>query len=73
MLANFVSKSIYYFEIYSDENLEIDVRMKGPYGEAGATYGAVMKMLHSLKRRNHRIVIDNYFCFIPLFQNLIQK
>jgi hypothetical protein len=32
-----------------------------------------MKMLHSLERKGHCVVINNYFSSIPLFQNLIQK
>jgi hypothetical protein len=73
VLVDSILKSIYCFEIYRGKNLEVDVRMRGACGEAGAAYGVVMKMLHGLERKGHCVVRDNYFYSIPLFQNLVKK
>jgi hypothetical protein len=73
VLADFTSKFIYCFEIYCGKNLEAEVRMKGPHAEAGAAYGIVMKLLMELEEKGHCVVMDNYFCSIPLFQDLVQK
>jgi hypothetical protein len=47
--------------------------MEGPHGEAGAAYGVVIKILHSLEMKAHYVVMDTYFYSIPFFQDLIQK
>jgi hypothetical protein len=73
MLGDFVLKFIYCFVIYCSKNLKAEVSMGEPCGEVGATYGMVMKILYGFKGMGHCIVMDNYFCFIPLFQDLVQK
>jgi hypothetical protein len=45
--------------------------MEGPHGEAGAVYGVVMKLLTGLEGKGHYVVIDNYFCSILFFQDLV--
>jgi hypothetical protein len=73
ILANLVSKFIFYFEIYCGKNMEADVTMEFPCGEAGAAYGVVMKLLRGLEDKGHCVVMDNYFCSIPLFEELVRK
>jgi hypothetical protein len=73
MLRDFVLKFIYCYVVYCDINLEVEVKMGEPCREAGAAYGVVMKMLYGLKGNGHCVVVDNYFCSIPFFQDLVQK
>jgi hypothetical protein len=73
VLANSVSKFIYCFEIYCGKNLEAEIQMSVPCGEASAAYGVVMKLLSGLEGKGHCVVIDNYFCSIPLFEDLVRK
>jgi hypothetical protein len=32
-----------------------------------------MKLLRGLEERGHCVVMDNYFCSIPLFKELVRK
>jgi hypothetical protein len=48
VLSNSVSKFIFYFEIYCGKNLEAEIRVEAPNGEAEAVYGVVMKLLEGL-------------------------
>ena len=73
MLVDSVSKYIYCFEIYFGKNLKAEIKMEGPRGEAGAAYGVVMKLLNGLEEKGQCVVIDNYFCSIPLFEDLVKK
>ena len=73
VLANLVSKFIYCFEIYCGKNLEVEVRVEGPWEEGSAAYGVVMKLLMGLEEKGHCVVMDNYFCSIPLFEDLAKK
>ena len=73
MLADLVSKFIYCFEIYCGKNLEAEVRVEGPWGEVSVAYGVVMKLLRGLEEKGHCVVMDNYFCSIPLFVDLAKK
>jgi hypothetical protein len=73
VLADSVSKFIYCFEIYCGKNLEAEVRMEGPCGEVGAAYGVVINLLQGLEGRGHCVVMDNFFCSIPLFKDLVKK
>jgi hypothetical protein len=73
VLADSISKYIYCFEIYCKKNLEAEIRMEGPRAEANATYGVVMKLLNGLEEKGHCVVMDNYFCSIPLFEDLVTK
>jgi hypothetical protein len=73
VLADSVSKFIYCFEIYCGKNLEAGIRIQGPRGEASAAYGVVMTLLTGLEEKGHCVVMDNYFCSIPLFEDLAKK
>jgi hypothetical protein len=73
ILADADSKFIYCFEVYCGKNLEAEVRVAVPHGEAGAAYGVVMKLLQGLEGKGHCVVMDNYFCSIPLFKDLVSK
>jgi hypothetical protein len=53
--------------------LEAKVRMEAPNGEAGAAYIVVMKLLEGLEGKGHCVIMDNYFCSIPLFRDLVDK
>jgi hypothetical protein len=53
--------------------MEVDVIVLVPRGEASTTYGVVMNLLHRLEDKRHYVVMDNYFCSIPLFQELVKK
>jgi hypothetical protein len=53
--------------------MEVDVIVLVPRGEASTTYGVVMNLLHRLEDKRHCVVMDNYFCSIPLFQELVKK
>jgi hypothetical protein len=53
--------------------LEAKVRFEGPHGEAGIAYRVVMKLLQGLEGRGHCVVMDSYFCSIPLFKDLVSK
>jgi hypothetical protein len=53
--------------------MEADVTVEIPRGEAGAVYRVVMKLLCGLEEKRHWEVMDNYFCSIPLFQELVRK
>ena len=44
-----------------------------PHGEASATYGVVMNLLHGLEDKGHCIVMENYFYSILLFEDLVRK
>jgi hypothetical protein len=70
VLADVGSKFIYCFEIYCGKNLEAEVRFQVPHAEGGATYGVVMKLLAGLEGRGHCVVMDNYFCSVPLLRDL---
>jgi hypothetical protein len=73
VLANIVSKFIFAFEIYCRKNMEAYVIVEVPSGEAGTAYGVVMKLLRGLEEKWHCVVMDNYFCSIPLFEELVRK
>jgi hypothetical protein len=73
VLADSVSKFIYCFEVYYGKNLETKVRVEIPRSEIGAAYGVVMKLLEGLEEKGHCVVMDNYFCSIPLFKDLSAK
>jgi hypothetical protein len=73
VLADSVSKFIYCFEIYCGKNLEAEVRVEEPQVEASAAYRVVMKLLKGLEEKGHCVVMDNYFCSIPLFKALAKK
>jgi hypothetical protein len=73
VLADSVSKFIFCFEIYCGKNLEAKIRVEAPNGEAGAAYGVVMKLLEGLQEKRHYVVMDNYFCSILLFRDLVDK
>jgi hypothetical protein len=73
VLADATSKFIYCFEVYCGKNLEAEVRVTVPHEEAGAAYGVVMKLLQDLEGKGHCVVMDNYFCSIPLFKDLVAK
>jgi hypothetical protein len=47
--------------------------MEAPHGEGGVPYGVVMKLLRGLEGKGHCVVMDNFFCSIPLFQDLVKK
>jgi hypothetical protein len=73
VLVDLVLKFIFTFEIYCGKNMEADVTVEIPRGEAGAAYGVVIKLLRGLEEKGHCVVMDNYFCSIPLFQELVRK
>jgi hypothetical protein len=73
VLADSVSKFIYCFEVYCGKNLEAEVRVPIPSSAIGAAYGVVMKLLEGLEEKEHCVVMDNYFCSIPLFKDLLAK
>jgi hypothetical protein len=73
VFADSVSKFIYCFDIYYGKNLEAEIRVLGPSTEAGAAYGMVMKLLNGLEDKGHCVVMDNFFCSIPLFRDLEAK
>jgi hypothetical protein len=73
VIADSVSKFIYCFDIYFGKNLEAEIRVLGPSTQAGAAYGVVMNLLHRLEDKGHCILIDNFFCSIPLFRDLEAK
>jgi hypothetical protein len=70
--CRFRSKFIYCFEIYCGKNLDAKVRMERPCGEAGAAYGVVMKLLKGMEGEGHCVVMDNFCCSIPLFEDLVK-
>jgi hypothetical protein len=43
-----ISKFIFCFKIYCDKNLENEIRMEVPNGEARVAYEVVMKLLEGL-------------------------
>jgi hypothetical protein len=53
--------------------MEADVIVPIPHGEASAAYGVVMNFLRGLEDKGHCVVMDNYFCSIPLFEELVRK
>jgi hypothetical protein len=67
VLVDSVSKYVFCFEIYCRKNLEAEMRMEGHRGDVSATYGLVIKLLTGLEEKGHCIVLDNYFCSVPLF------
>jgi hypothetical protein len=73
VLADSISKFIYCFEIYCGKNLEAEITMEDTHGQGGFVYGVVMKLLKGLEGKGHCIVMDNFFCSIPLFEDLIKK
>jgi hypothetical protein len=73
MLADSTSKFIYFFEVYCGKNLEVEVRFEVPRGEGGAAYGVVMQLLQGLEDKGHCVVMDNFFCSVPLFKDLASK
>jgi hypothetical protein len=73
VLADSVSKFIYCFDIYCSKNLKAEIRVPGSLAQAGAAYGVVMKLLSGLEDKGNCVVMDNYFCSIPLFRDLEAK
>jgi hypothetical protein len=73
VLVDSVSKFIYCFEMYCGKNVEAEVRVPVPRGEAGAAYRVVMKLLEGLEGKGHCVVMDYYFCSILLFKDLLAK
>jgi hypothetical protein len=73
VLADSMSKFIYCFEIYCGKNLEAKVRAEVPTGQGGAAYGVVMNLLQGLEEKRHCMVIDKFFCSIPLFRDLASR
>jgi hypothetical protein len=73
VLADLVSKFIYCFEIYYGKNLQAEVRIEVPSMQGGVAYAVVMKLLQGLEEKGHCVVMDNFFCSIPLFQDLASK
>jgi hypothetical protein len=61
------------FDIYCGKNLEAEVRVLGPSVQAGASYAVVMNLLHGLENKGHCVIMDNFFCSIPLFKDLEAK
>jgi hypothetical protein len=53
--------------------MEANVTIEVPRGEVGAAYGVIMKLLRGLEEKGHCIVMDNYFCSIPLFEELVRQ
>jgi hypothetical protein len=49
------------------------VRVEVPSTQGGAAYVVVMKLLQGLEEKGHSVVMDNFFCSIPLFQDLASK
>jgi hypothetical protein len=73
VLADSVSKFISSFEIYCGKNLEAEIRMEGRHRKGGSAYGVVMTLLRGLEKKGHCVVMDNFFCSIPLFEDLMKK
>jgi hypothetical protein len=73
VLADSVSKFIYCFEIYCGKNLEAEVRVEVPSGQGDAAYRIVMKLLQGLEEKGHCVVMDKFFCSIPLFRDFASK
>jgi hypothetical protein len=55
------------------KNLEAEVRVEVPFGQGDAAYGVVMKLLQGLEDKGHCVVMNNFFCSIPLFRDLANK
>jgi hypothetical protein len=73
VLADSTSKFIYCFEVYCGKNLEAEVRFEVPRGKGGAAYGVVMRLVQGLEGKGHCVVMDNFFCLVPLFRDLALK
>jgi hypothetical protein len=73
VLVDSTSKFIYCLEVYCGKNLEAEVRFEVPCGEGGATYGVVMRLVQGLEGKGHCVVMDNFFCLVPLFRDLALK
>jgi hypothetical protein len=73
VLADLVSKFIYYFKIYYQKNLEVEVRVVVSREKSNVAYRLVIKLLQGLKEKEHCIIIDNYFCCIMLFKDFVSK
>jgi hypothetical protein len=73
VLADSIFKFIYCFDIYCGKNLEAEVRVPSPSVQAGVAYAVVMNLLQGLEYKDHRVVMDNFFCSIPLFKDLEAK
>ena len=56
-----------------EKNPEADVRIPIPTKEVGQAYRVVMKLLQGLEEKRHSVVMDNFFCSISLFKDLILK
>jgi hypothetical protein len=69
-LADLSSKFVYNFDIYYGKNVETEVRVVVPRGEASLAHAIVMKLLQGLENKGHYIVMDNYFSSIGLFKEL---
>ena len=73
MLLDSTSKFIYYFEVYCSKILEVEVKFEEPCGEGGAAYEVVMRLVQGLEDKGHCVVMDNFFCSVPLFKDLASK
>ena len=49
------------------------MRIEVPSTQGGTAYGVVMKLLQGLEEKGHCVVMDNFFYYIPLFQDLASK
>jgi hypothetical protein len=72
-LADSSSKFVFNFNIYYGKNVEAEVRVVVPQGEASLAHAIVMKLLQGLENKGHCIVMDNYFSSIGLFKDLALK
>jgi hypothetical protein len=67
-LVDSSSKFVFNFDIYCGKNVEAEVPVVVPQGEASLVHAIVMKLL-----KDHCIVMDNYFSSIGLFKDLALK
>lgn len=55
------------------QNLEAKVRVIVPRGKASPAYTVVTKWLQGLEGKGNYVLMDNYFCSISLFKDLVLK
>ena len=71
ILANSVSKYVYMFDVYCGKNLGVEENRLRPRDEANAAHEVVMEMLQGLEGKGHCLVMDNFFCLVHLFKDLV--
>ena len=70
---DFVSKYMYDFEVYCRRSAKAHKGLPLARGATNIVYAMVIGFLAGLEGQEHCLMMDNLFCSIFLFRNLVEK